>query len=73
MLIIIYSRPSQYRCSLDWRKTSGIPKRQYWDRREYNLKKPYLGLEMGGSIGKDNCNIPYIILLLMLFRIMNFV
>ena len=31
-------------------KTSSIPKRQYW---EYNLKKPYLGLEMGGGIGRE--------------------
>ena len=24
--------------------------------REYNLEKPYLGLEMGGSIGGEDCN-----------------
>ena len=44
--------PSQYRRSWDWRKTGGMLKRQYWEG-VYNLKKPYLGLEMGGGIGRE--------------------
>ena len=53
---------TQYNCQtwslpippfLDWRKTGAI-------EREYNPKKPYVGLEVGsgigrGGIGRDDC------------------
>ena len=47
-----YRLPSQYRRSWDCRKTGGNSKPRYWE----GLKKPYLGLEMGDGIGRDNCS-----------------
>ena len=46
MLVVKYSRPSQYRRSRDWRKGRGIRKLAVIGVI-YNQEKPYLGLEDG--------------------------
>ena len=50
-IFILCSCPFQYRRSWDWRKPAVL--RNGGIGREYNLKKPYFGLEMGSGIGGE--------------------